>query len=324
MIRVGQIRKDTSGSTSYLTTITPAPTTVINWYNGKSFNDLGIVISGNFQPNNTYYLRFAVQRALTPAATLYGYDGTTDFDLILCKSTHINGESDQNRDTTQSIAKNLKIEPYAEGANEFWKQFDVVFTPNDEYPYLWIKVARLGYDYVYVGTEDERFPFVYTTAGANTNTIEFGNYTKTNTYIVNEVKPLADALEEKMRTHGSQFSENDITTVKTDLNTLIDGYDFNIPTGDQKTITVETEITGEVSTVTNIFGGNINAIQIGIQSRPGSLFIINQEPIYLGRSGVYEVNNGTIVTSVGVAAPGGTDISEIQDFILDYAVNEEG
>ena len=86
----------------------------------------------------------------------------------------------------------------------------------------------------------------------------------------------------------------------------------------------KTEITGEVSSVTNIFGGNINAVQIGIQSRPGSLFIINQEPIYLGRSGVYEVNNGTIVTSVGVAAPGGVDISKIQDFILDYAVNEEG
>ena len=323
MIRVGQIRKDTSGSTSYLTTITPAPTTIIDWYNGEAFDDLGIIIPGNFQPNTTYYLRFAVQRVASKISSPYKYDGTTDFDLILCKSTHINGEDDQSRDTMQTISKNLKVEVYNQ-VNKFWKQFDVVFTPNDQYPYLWIKVVRGGYDVVYKGTERARVPFIYTVAGADTNTIEFGNYTKSNTYIKESTKPLADALEEKMRTHAPQFSENDITTVKADLNSLIADYDFAIPTGEQEPIPVTTEITGEVSSVTNIFGGNINAVQIGIQSRPGSLFIINQEPIYLGRSGVYEVNNGTIVTSVGIAAPGGVDVSKIQDFILDYAVNEEG
>ena len=59
--------------------------------------------------------------------------------------------------------------------------------------------------------------------------------------------------------------------------------------------------------------------KIGIQSRPGTLFCVNQEPIILGRSGIYEVNNGTRITSVGVIAPNGSDAHNIQDFILDYA-----
>ena len=78
---------------------------------------------------------------------------------------------------------------------------------------------------------------------------------------------------------------------------------------------------GDFAIINNILP-NIVADKIGIQSDPGALFCVNKEPIYLGRSGVYEINNGTKISFVGVAAPNGDDNTNIQDFIFDYAYNE--
>lgn len=60
-------------------------------------------------------------------------------------------------------------------------------------------------------------------------------------------------------------------------------------------------------------------LKFGYQSRPGSLIIVNGEPIRVGRSGIYEINNGTIIQSFMVASPGGWDNSKIDAFLLDYA-----
>jgi len=79
---------------------------------------------------------------------------------------------------------------------------------------------------------------------------------------------------------------------------------------------------GDFALINNVLPSNITATKIGIQSDPGTLFCVNREPIYLGRSGVYEINNGTKISFVGVAAPNGDNVSNIQDFIFDYAYNE--
>jgi hypothetical protein len=55
--------------------------------------------------------------------------------------------------------------------------------------------------------------------------------------------------------------------------------------------------------------------KIGFQSRPGTLITVNKETIRLGKSGIYEINNGTDIYSVGVAGFGG----KVEPFILDYA-----
>lgn len=60
------------------------------------------------------------------------------------------------------------------------------------------------------------------------------------------------------------------------------------------------------------------ALKIGVQSRPGTLVIINDEPMRIGKSGVLEINNGITVYSVGFAAPN----KNIDDFILDYIYEE--
>jgi len=60
-------------------------------------------------------------------------------------------------------------------------------------------------------------------------------------------------------------------------------------------------------------------LKIGYQCRPGSLIVVNKEPIRVGRSGIYEINNGTIIDSFMIASPGGSDNSKIDAFLLDYA-----
>lgn len=60
-------------------------------------------------------------------------------------------------------------------------------------------------------------------------------------------------------------------------------------------------------------------LKFGYQSRPGSLIVVNGEPIRVGRSGIYEINNGTIIKSFMIASPNGSDNENIDAFLLDYA-----
>lgn len=66
----------------------------------------------------------------------------------------------------------------------------------------------------------------------------------------------------------------------------------------------------------NIIGENQPSwLKFGYQGRPGSLIVVNKEPIRIGRSGIYEINNGTQITSFMLAAPN----NNIEAFLLDYA-----
>jgi len=72
--------------------------------------------------------------------------------------------------------------------------------------------------------------------------------------------------------------------------------------------------------INNILPSGIVATQIGFQSRPSTLLQVNNEAIRVGRSGIFEINNGVKVTSVGVAAPGCSSegAAAIDFFLLDY------
>lgn len=64
--------------------------------------------------------------------------------------------------------------------------------------------------------------------------------------------------------------------------------------------------------------------KIGIQSAPGTLMCINGEEIRVGRSGIYEINNGIPVSFIGFASTrmGLNNLEQhprINFFILDYA-----
>lgn len=55
--------------------------------------------------------------------------------------------------------------------------------------------------------------------------------------------------------------------------------------------------------------------KFGYQGRPGDLLVINRQPIRVGRSGIYEFNNGLVVNSFMIAQPNGN----VNAFLLDYA-----
>ena len=78
-----------------------------------------------------------------------------------------------------------------------------------------------------------------------------------------------------------------------------------------RVVNVQIQKLGEIK---NLFGDSIYAQKIGVQIKPGTLLCINDEQIRVGRSGLYELDNGTVITSIGIAAP----YDQLPNFILDY------
>ena len=103
-----------------------------------------------------------------------------------------------------------------------------------------------------------------------------------------------------------------------------DGQDRTTATGD--IIKVRADATKIIYTGTecdfcllhNIIPNGITWKKFGFQSRPGTLIVVNGEPIRVGRSGIYEINNGTKIKSFMIAAPG----RNIDAFLLDYLYEE--
>ena len=75
----------------------------------------------------------------------------------------------------------------------------------------------------------------------------------------------------------------------------------------------------DLCTLINLVDQSSGWLKIGYQCRPGSLIVVNGEPIRVGRSGIYEINNGTIINKFMIASPGGSNNSKIDAFLLDYA-----
>ena len=88
-----------------------------------------------------------------------------------------------------------------------------------------------------------------------------------------------------------------------------------------------TEEDGDICILNNILSLSEASkywIKLGFQSRPGSLIVINGEPIRVGRSGIYELNNGTKIESFMIASPNGSNNEKIDAFLLDYAYTGAG
>ncbi len=58
--------------------------------------------------------------------------------------------------------------------------------------------------------------------------------------------------------------------------------------------------------------------KIGIQGPPSLLMCINREQIRLGRTGIYEINNGIDITSISFVPKGSNDQNNLDYFIMDF------
>lgn len=100
-----------------------------------------------------------------------------------------------------------------------------------------------------------------------------------------------------------------------------DVFNINTPSTEEIPMPRERWIQNKISNVhlyelKNIIPeGQSSWLKFGYQGRPGSLIVVNKEPIRVGRSGIYEINNGTQITSFMLAAPD----RNIEAFLLDYA-----
>ena len=123
-------------------------------------------------------------------------------------------------------------------------------------------------------------------------------------------------MEDQTLPGGRKWLTGDVTSQQ--------GQDRTTATGD--TIKVRADATKIIYSgvncdfclLHNIIPNGITWKKFGFQSRPGTLIVVNGEPIRVGRSGIYEINNGTKIKSFMIAAPG----RNIDAFLLDYLYEE--
>ena len=90
------------------------------------------------------------------------------------------------------------------------------------------------------------------------------------------------------------------------------GYDY-LKDEERTWRSIDFQTNGIICRLNNIIGKTYS--KIGFQSRPGELIAINGYPIRVGRSGIYELDNGTPINSVMIAP---NALNQIDPFLLDY------
>ena len=73
-------------------------------------------------------------------------------------------------------------------------------------------------------------------------------------------------------------------------------------------------------TLNNLKTTTSNWLKLGFQSRPGTLIVVNKEPIRVGRGGIYELDK-TSISSFSIAE---VDTASISPFLLDYLYQDSG
>ena len=84
-------------------------------------------------------------------------------------------------------------------------------------------------------------------------------------------------------------------------------------------INIEVEYYEEIINVIDVYlnpvTGNAGILkQIGVQGPPGTLMCIEGEQIRIGRSGIYEINNGVVISFLGFVL----HEDDENQFFLDY------
>lgn len=294
-IKVGQVRKNNGGSTEYITEISHELTTYNSVGVGNThFNDLAIKFTDNkkFEANETYYVRVLINR-IDINENMGDTTGAGDNDPHNLNIDIRLYESSAEGSAYQTIDEPILVRPYynegtsstlkAEGQFMKWCEDSIIEgnPPITDYEdaYKYYEVLKANYD-AKVAQDDGR----QTDIRIPTQTVElvFTPY-KTAQFLVFQLRRVA--------------------------------YDYTIA---PRIVTIKTELENrDIATVNNILPRSaVN--KIGIQSRPGSLVVINKEPMRIGRSGTLEINNGISVYSVSMVAP----LNQVNEFILDYTYNQ--
>ena len=290
-IRAGQIRKNSSES--YITQISHSIDTFSSsGIGGTTFQDFAIY--GDFQTDVTYYVRVLINR-IDINKNMGDITGASDNDPHNLNIDIRLYQTYSENSSYQTIGEPILIQPYFNEDSATSLQNETAFMK-------WCAACIVDAD---PAMEDYPGAAVY--------------------YDV--IKTLYDAKMSK-----EDGKQSDIRTPYQTVELIFTPYqnakylvfqlrrvtyDYTIEPRIVTIVGQEDDLTKrDVATVKNILtraeSNKVN--KIGIQSRSGSLVVINKEPMRIGKSGTLEINNGISITSVGMVAP----LNDVNDFILDY------
>lgn len=281
----------------------------------KTFTDFALqFIDKNtyFSSTETYYLRFAIHQI---PEYYYSGDNTLGYvqpsyvdadilQLTILLSNTIPVDTDGHQEQVIGYCNVPKAQrSYIDTDNsDNYSQYTMIFTPtiSNKYSQIVFRINRNTYDAIEkqnIKGSNER--------GRDWLIAQYDN--RNNLQQLNELN-----LERKL-----SLNEQDSIQISTQGRRII---------WDQRHVIWDTDIniTGQLSVLQDLVPSSKNSLKwlkVGYQSRPGNLIVVNREPIRVGRSGIFELNNGTEITNFMVTAPLGFDTSKIDPFLLDYAYN---
>lgn len=288
-VKVGQIRKN--NSTQYITTLPNYSIGTFESAGAGSTTFSDFAIRANFQTGVTYYIRVAINR-ININTIMGDSSGAADNDPHNQNIDIKLFAEDNYQSSYQSIEEAVLVEPYLDEASPSAIANETAFMNwcaaciRDNNPSMNSYPGASNY---YAALRE-----VYE------NKIQ--NQTGLETDIVEPTKTIELVFTPYTNAQVLVFQ----------LRRLAYDYSFT-----PRIVTIDTTIGNrDVSYVNNLFSGVIQeANKIGIQSRPGTLVVVNQTPMRLGKSGILEINNGILVTYVGVVAPS----NNVSEFLIDYS-----
>ena len=284
--KVAQLRKQSSGSNNYMQRIEVTPSSFLS---PNKFNDTGsftdFALQGQFLAGETYYLRFIMHRI------------PEGFYSRVYPNQYAMFQTSDNMTYTLLLKKDATED---EETNP--PQIIDTFTVSS----LSLSEKSIGANTIY---------YSYTTVFTPSKTFGLLGFRLSRTaYDVLSAEGQRKWLTEEAAITGEKVEK----TVYND-----DGSTYTVSTQGKRLIYQGEN--GDICVLKNILEkskNKTNWLKLGFQSRPGTLVVINNEPVRVGRSGTYEINNGSLINSFMITAPGGSDNNKIDAFLLDYAYNE--
>ena len=277
---VSQLRKN--GNQKYMEDVPVSPSQIIspNTFGGdNTFRDFAL--EGNFIPTQVYFLRFQIHKI-----PKYFYSGS---------------KTPQEVSMYQSDADDLSLQILLKNDGEDETNYPPEIIGNCLVPRAISTQSEKYSSYSFVFSPSRTFNRL----GFRINRVSFD--------AINVNTPRNWLIDQKDNPEGL-----DIDVIRT---TGIDN--ITVSTRGKRIFysknSEDDTKSGDVCTLVNLVNQTSGWLKIGYQCRPGSLIVVNGEPIRLGRSGIYEINNGTIIDKFMIATPGGSDNSKIDAFLLDYA-----
>ena len=169
--------------------------------------------------------------------------------------------------------------------------FSFVFTPIKDFYYLVFKIQRNTYDAIENSVDES-------------DEIERGKIGRI--WLIDNID--TDEIETIVRNRFEQSDSTDKIELYVPKHRIFFDYD-EVTDLDLNTVLNKGQICKLINIVDNDKSRSVSRsktwLKLSYQSRPGSLIVINQQPIRVGRSGIFKLNNGMKIKSFMIASPGG-------------------